>query len=458
MKKKSLIVASILPMMMLTACGNPGTSQPGGSTPPAANYVVNITENDLAPFKSSPVNIKFWNPINGPDSGYLQNLIKYWNDKYGSYIYIDNDSLSEGDHYTRLFTSFANNSTADLTLIHSSRVPTFQKADRLRPMTNMLAKVGIEENQYVSSIWNASKFDNDMYALAWDIIPTVFYYNRKLIPTGYTEAMIQDDTFTMDQMLEMMIAGYKHSPIKNKKTYGMAFNFAFTENPFISFLYQLGGKPVDVNNPKEPLFAGSEGVGAANAIISIPGAKNESGQAVSSESGSNHLNIFGQGRALFTIDGLWSTESLVLKNNTVDTGIALLPRANATAERTTFGDSHVFTTFKNNNNTAHKDDAMGLIIKFLTDNSVEWCKGGKVAVRPVDASNSEYQALPWAFISQKLDRINTPEKIYTFNTITTPLGECISELCEKVANGETVDVQAALTACANEAREAANNI
>lgn len=449
MKKKSLIVAAIIPMMMLTACGNPGTSNPDTS-----NYIINITEEDIAPFKSSPVTIDFWNPINGPDSGYLQNLVQCWNDNFGSYIRLVNDPLSESDHYTRILTSFADNSTADLTLIHSSRVPTYQRSGKLRPMTNMLEKVGITESQYVSNIWNASKFDDDMYALAWDIIPTVFYYNRHLIPEGYTEAMIQDDSFTIQQMVEMMVAAYKHSPLDNKKTYGAAFNFAFTENPFVSFLYQLGSKPVDAANPTIPLFNGNEGVAAANALMSIPFAKDGSGHTVSSESGSNHLHIFRQGRALFTIDGLWSTESLVANDKYLDTGIAMLPKANATAARTTFGDSHVFATFTNKNVSNHKDDAIGLIIKFLTDNSVEWCKGGKVAVRTQDAANADYQALPWAFISQKLDKVNIPEKVYTFNTISTPIGEYVSKLCE----GTLTDVQGALNDCADEAKQAAESI
>ncbi|MCR4911322.1 MAG: extracellular solute-binding protein [Bacilli bacterium] len=419
-----------------------------------SEYIMNITNDDVADFVDSPVTIKFWNPITGPDAGNLQNLVKFWNDTYGDYIRIANDPLAENDHYTRIFTSFSDNSTADLTLIHSSRVPVFQRANRLRPMTSMLSKVGISSDQYLESIWNANVYGEDVYALAWDIIPTVFYYNRHLIPEGYTEEMIHSDDFTIEDMEEMMKLAYVHSPVLTKRTYGMSFNYAFTENPFISLLYQGGGKPVDESAPTVPTFNGPEGYAAAEALRSIPFTSNADGIKVTSESGSNHLNIFAQGRALFTIDGLWSTNSLVLNNDKVDTGVAFLPKVNDNATRCTYGDSHVFATFTNKNQSEHKDEAIGLVIKFLVDNSLEWYKGGKVAVRNADINNETYKALPWAFVSQKLDKVVLPQKLYTFSTICNTTGEYISKLCE----GTLTDVQDALDKCASDAKDLAENL
>ncbi|MCR4660380.1 MAG: extracellular solute-binding protein [Clostridia bacterium] len=444
------IVLSIVSILMLPGCSVvSGTDEVDPGEGEDTEYVMNITSDDVASFKDSPVNIKFWNPITGPDAGNLQNLVRYWNDTYGNYIKISNDPLAENDHYTRILTSFSDNSTADLTLIHSSRVPVYQRANKLRPMTSMLSKVGISSDQYLESIWNASVFDNDVYALAWDIIPTVFYYNRKLIPEGYTEEMIHSDDFTVATMQEMMKAAYVHNPVLSKRTYGMAFNYAFTENPFISMLYQMGGKPVEDSNPTVPLFNGAEGVAAAEALRSIPFTENEDGYKTASESGSNHLNIFRQGRALFTIDGLWSTNSLVAQNEQIDTGVAFLPKVNESATRCTYGDSHVFATFTNNSQSEHKDEAIGLVIKFLVDNSLEWYEGGKVAVRNADINNKKYQELPWAFISQKLDKVVLPQKVYTYSTITGATGEYISKLCE----GTLTDVQAALNDCASDASD-----
>lgn len=442
----------ILPIIALSSCTV--VSEESSDPQTTITYADSMTDAELAPFKNSPVNIKFWNPISGPDSGNLQNLIKYWNNTYGDYISISNDSLAEGDHYTRLYTSFSDNSTADLTLIHSSTIPVFERANKLRPMNEMLAKVGINSSQYLESIWNSTIYNNNIYGLAWDILPTVCFYNRHLIPEGYTEEMIHDENFTIADMQEMMKQVYVHHPSLSKRTFGMSFNYAFTENPFTSFLYQLGGQIVDSSNPKNPVFNSQAGVDAATAFVGIPFTKNDAGYKVSSESGSNHLTVFSQGRALFTIDGLWSTNSLVLDNEDVDTGVALLPKATADGERSTYGDSHVFATFKNKNQSAHKDDAMGLVIRFLAENSLEWCKGGKVAVRNDDINDPEYIKLPWAFISQKLDKIVPPEQVYTYSTIKGTLGEYISKLCE----GTLTNVKAALDQCASDARDLANNI
>jgi ABC-type glycerol-3-phosphate transport system substrate-binding protein len=443
--KKKLFLLPILSLSALVGCGGKGGFD--------GNIVSSISETDFVDFIGQKTTISFWNPITGPDSGNLQNLVKYWNDNYGQYVKIDSDSLSENDHYTRITTSFSNNATADLCLIHSSRIPHYVRSEKLRDMSSIVSSVGISKDQYLDEAWEPNVINDKLYGLTWDIIPTVMYYNKDLIPEGYLEADIHSDSFTVDTMIEMMKKAFVNDPMVNRRIYGASFNYAFTENPFLSFLYQLGGKPVDVSNPVEPLFNSSEGVLAAEALMKIPHAKSLDGARLASESGSNHLNIFRQGRALFTIDGLWSANDLV-KNTKVNTGIAFLPKVNENAVRNTFGDSHVFASFVNKNNSPLKDKALGLILKFLSENSLYWCEGGKVAVRHQDINDAAYLKMPWAFVSSKLDKVCPPEKVYTFNTITNPIGEACSLLCE----GTRSDVQATLDEYAGYAKDLAKEL
>ena len=48
----------------------------------------------------------------------------------------------------------------------------------------------------------------------------------------------------------------------------------------------------------------------------------------------------------------------------------------------------------------------------------------------------------------------SPDKVYTFDTLSNPLGKYVSELCE----GTMTDVQAAINQAAQDAKQAAEKI
>ncbi len=408
----------------------------GGSTSDG-EIIMNITDDEIKEFKKNPISISFWSPITGPDSAYFQNIIKTWNDTYGQYIKVNSDPLDEEAHYTRILTSFKDNSTADITLIHKQRLARYYRTGRLRDMTSIVSNAGLSKSQYVDGAWDAGIYDNKMYALTLDYIPTLLYYNRKLIPEGYSEADILSGNFTYEKMCEMAAAAYVHSPVSSKRVFGFAFNYGFCEEPFISNLYSLGGKAVDSSNPKQPLYNDAKSLEAVKAIESIPFTKTSDGYKMASESGADHRKVFKAAKALFTIDGLWSTTSLVFHNENVDTGITYMPSVNSTSDRVTYSDSHMFVCFNNKNTSDARDKAISLFLKYYVNNDLYWCKSGKVAARTVTAENDEYSALEWGFVSTDSNKVIVPENIYSYQTITSHAAETISEICEGKGNDHT---------------------
>lgn len=434
------IIAILLVLLTLSgtmvACGNPNAD--------------NGPSNDALQ-SGAAVTITFWNPITGPDATYMQELVRDFNVAHEGQIYVKADAQAEANHYQRILTSFTDNSTADLCLVHKSRVPSFYRQNKLRDMTEVLDSQGIKAEDYVGDNWTSGEFDGKMYAMTYDVLPIVLFYNRLLIPEGYTEEDILSDDFTVDKMLEMMKAAYVDAPMASKKTYGMAFNYSFTEPMFMSFLVQQGGAAVSADAPTLPTFNNEKGYAAAEAVMSMPFATTDAGQKVSSESGADHLNTFAQGRALFTIDGIWSAPSTCNKTERVDAGVALLPRMSADAERSVVGDGHSFVMFNNGNTSSEKDAAIAVFIKYLIDNSGTWCQGGKVAARAEIAGDPEYQKLEWAYLSGKLENIISPVKVYTYDTIVEPIGKYVALLCE----GDEADVKKNIDKAASDARQSA---
>lgn len=399
------------------------------------------------------ITIKFWNPITGPDSVYMQDLVDQFNKDNRGEIKVDADPLAEAAHYTRITTSFQDNSSADIALVHQSRLASLDDAGKLRDMTDFLASIGVKSDDYVGDVWTNCSFDGKMKAAPYDVLPIILYYNRDLIPDGYTEEQILADDFSIELMREMMAAAYVHSGRPTNITYGMAFNYSFTDSMFMSFYAQLDGDIVSADDPTEPLYSNASGYAAAEAVKSIALVTDSEGRKVCSASGSDHLNIFGQGRALFTIDGIWSAPDAV---DSVNCGTVMLPKIQDADARKCSADGHSFVMFENSNTSDERDAAIVKFMKYLIDNSGRWCEGGKIAARKDIASDTEYQKLEWAHMSNRLDNIKLPVIVYTFDEITKPIGRELSKVCEDKAGAPTA--MKAIQDAADAGRQAAKAI
>ena len=436
--------------------GTASNASDGGST--TGDLVNNITDEELAAYKASPITLTFWSPIVGPDAGYFQDIVTNWNTNYGNWIRISSDPLEEEAHYTRILTSFTDQTTADICLIHKQRLARYEKTGKLRDMSSIIANAGIEESQYIDGAWDDGFINNKQIGLVADYLPTLLFYNKKLIPEGYTEEDILSDDFTYEKLCEMAQAGYVHHAVSSKRKYGFAFNYGYCEEPFITNLAGLGAEPVKADNPTTPLYNSDAAFQAVKAIESIPFTFKD-GNKIASASGSDHRKVFKGGKALFTMDGLWSAESLVLHNNTVDTGIAFLPKVNASAQRLCYSDAHTFVTFTNKNVSDARDGAISLFLKYFTANTLHWCKSGKVAARKDVAANEEYKKLDWSFVSDKFASVVTPGKIYSYQTITSHAAETISTICEGKGNdGTTAYTDEEIKSMLNTSVEEAKNL
>lgn len=178
--KKSLKLFAVSIAAFMTAATMAGLASCGG---------------DDALKSEAKVTLSYWNSISGSDSEYMQNLVRDFNEDYKGEIYVENDTLLEDAHYQRILTSFTDASTADICLVHKSRLAAFERQERLRDMTEIISSAGISADDYVSDVWDSGVFDDKVYALPYDVLPVVLYYNRELIPEGYTEEQIRSDDF-----------------------------------------------------------------------------------------------------------------------------------------------------------------------------------------------------------------------------------------------------------------------
>jgi multiple sugar transport system substrate-binding protein len=366
------------------------------------------------------VTLTFWNPITGPDGAYVQKLIYDFNKEHKNNIEIKMQSLPEAEYYTKIIAGITDKDLPDVAMLHQVRLAQFVRSGILQDMTQYCESNGYVKEDYFQGAWEAGVFDGKIYALPYDILPMALYYNKEMIPAGYTENDIAQG-LTFAKFLQMAAAATDKSASSSKDhKYGISFNYAYTHPVFSAFLTQLGGKVVSSDEPAEPLFGDAKGVRAAQYLKDIISSQTVSG------SGVNHISIFVQGRALFTMDGVWTAPEF----SNVNYGIVPLP---IVAGKTSKGisDGHSFVRFKNNQeSTEARENAFSVFIKYMTDKSGYWAESGKLPALRSVAGSEAYRALPWAPLSDKLEALVSPDKVYTYSVMMDHLAVNMSKVCE----------------------------
>ena len=307
-----------------------------------------------------------------------------------------------------------------------------------------MASQSIEAEDYDATAWQNGVFDGGLYAIPYDLIPVVLYYNKDLIPEGCTEQDILDG-LTFDEF-DDMVRKATADPDPNDTSdniYGWAFNYAQTSLYFNNWLAQAGQFLVEEDDPTEPTFNTDEGLQIATALNDLVDA------GTVTRSGTNHFTVFQQGRALFAIDGVWQMTSADYAAESIglNYGMAGMPIM--------FGDtskvltrSHCFTMLENNDSTEEKRQATIFFIRYLIEHSMYWMASGKLSVRNDVAQLDEYQALPVASVEQELV---TMPLVSTYGIMKNEINETMALLCE----GDIATPQEAITRAYNDAREQA---
>ena len=455
----------ILGLIGLTACGttedptvtpteDPTTDPTEDPTSDECEIVFNVDESEFGDGKNSRTTLTFWNPITGDDSGYMQELVQAWNNKFGKSFKISTTSNAEASHYEKIDIALNNNTAPDIAIVHTDRLAYYQYKGVIRDLTSWKDNMHIYDDDYVNDTLSIAEFDDKLYAVPYDYIPTLLYYNKELIPSGYTEEDILSSDFTVDKMIEMAKKAYVYNTKESKITYGISFNYSYTEKPFLNFLYQQGGKVISSSNDRKAAYACEEGYNAATALMNMPTTKVDD-HKIAQDSGVDHINIFAQGRALFTIDGIWSMPSLLKHTDTVDTGLCYLPKVNSSVtRRNTYANAHCFACFSNKSGSTLKDTGIQLFLRYINANSAYWCQSGKVAIRKDTLASKAYTKLEWAFCSDDLTLMDLPEKKFTFNYLIKYLPNNVSILCE----GQSTDVKAKIDAAAKAGEDLAGNL
>ncbi|HLW89894.1 MAG TPA: ABC transporter substrate-binding protein [Roseiarcus sp.] len=344
--------------------------------------------------------IVWWDFLSGGDGVRMKAMIQKFNAENPD-IEIQPTTLEWGvPFYTKVQTSAAVGQGPDVMTYHLSRLPLGVSTGTLRPYSmDELKAVGLGENDYFPTDWDAAHVDGKLYGVPLDIHSIILYYNKDALKAA---GLLGDDGLPkgLDGLDNFSAALKKLTG--GKTQYGLSFassDGATIWRIFYTLLNQQSGDFLT----DDKILAGDSQAKAVKATGAIADwiAK---GYAPKLTEYPASIALFTSGKAAFHINGVWEVPTMVdlAKNGKLGFEFGAIQIPTLFDHPATWADSHSFAIPERKGNPVPKEkvEAIMKVIAWMNKNSIMWASAGHIpAYKPVTETPDYKQMQPNATYS-----------------------------------------------------------
>jgi multiple sugar transport system substrate-binding protein len=413
-----LVILSLL----LSACGVPDTEE--------TDVPVSETSEEAAESACGTVELEYWNPFTGPDGPYMGEMVNAFNASHPDIVVT---MTSMGEYYTQLSTAAAADTLPDVAIVHADQIATQVFRNVLRPIDNLVTDMGIDGSDFPVAVWGAGEVAGHRYSIPLDIHPMTMFYNADLLTAaGFSVPPTTGEEFAA-------IAG----AITNEENYGFDITGGFpVQQIFQMLLAQFGGSEFSADGTAAT-WNSPAGVQAMQWMLDAQANWSAPNLEVDAE-----LNAFKAGGVGIVWNGIWQTTNVTGEGVEFDGRATAVPQIGP--QMAVWAGSHQLTLPSQGTIDPCKDEAAGIFIKYLLENSVTWAKAGQIPASASVRASAEFQAIqPQASIASSVEYAIFPPSIPGITDAFGPLGEAVGALM----NGTATDIQATLDDAAVRANE-----
>jgi len=296
------------------------------------------------------------------------------------------------DYYQKVPAAVATGNGPDLGIMHVDQLATNAARGVVLPLDDVAASLGLNEADFSPPVWRAGVYKGKRYGIPLDVHPLGMFYNKKVLqqagldpdkpPTNNAEYLA-----ALDALKAKGIQGHWASP------------FPFTGTfQFDSLIWQFGGNIFDEQGTKA-LFAEQPGVQALTWLVDLV-RKGYSPRNVAQDA---DLVALQNGKAAFNWNGIWTINTL-RQSKGLEWGVSALPQIGT--QRAAWANSHNFVQFKQRSQDQNKLTAGKVFINYISQQSLEWAKGGQVPARKEIRESQGFKALKeQAAIGTQIDNL-----------------------------------------------------
>lgn len=333
-----------------------------------------------------PIVIQFWNGFTGPDGKTMEALVHQFQDANHD-VHVRMQIIPWGTYYDKLTLSLAYSSAPDLFVLHAERVPEFASFGTLRPLGDLYAaaRPPLTAADFAPVPWRASFYQGRQYALPLDVHPIGLYYNTRL----FREAGIVDahgrarppatwsDFLADARKMTRDIDG-------DGRPDQWGFVFTFQRTNWLTFAAQWGGGILSPDGGACAMATppSLEAIRRMRELIYLD-------RVAPKPEGVDAWLAFRQGKVAMALEGIYMLASLEEQPGLQFAG-APAPRFGPRPG--VWGSSHMLC--QPAGIAPEHARATWRLMRFLSDHSLLWAKGGQVPTRLAVLRSREFAALP----------------------------------------------------------------
>jgi multiple sugar transport system substrate-binding protein len=345
--------ALFLPLLALAGCRVPSTSVDG------------------------VVELRFWNGFSGPDGKAMEQIVRDFNASQKD-IRVKMQIVPWSTYYDKVTLGLASKDAPDVFVLHSHRVPEYATHQALAPMDDFLTESKMGPKDFVPLAWGAGTWQGKRYGLPLDCHPLGMYYNADM----FRKAGIEKPPATKEEFLDVAKRLTKDTNGDGRPD---QWGFAITDLHLVgsTLFFQYGASLLDKDGKRAALDTpgGRESLRFLRSLVTEY-------KVAPDTTGDDSWVAFQTGKVGMAFQGIWMIDAL---ERQATFKYAAAPTPILGPEKKVWAGSHILSIPAYLE--ADRQKAAWTFIRYLSDHSLAWAKGGQVPVRPHILNSKEFQDL-----------------------------------------------------------------
>lgn len=375
--------------------------------------------------------LRFWHGFTSKDGETMLELVRRFNREHPD-IQVEVQRIPWATYYNKLFVAGLAERAPDVFVSHAIMLARLERGGFIQPVDELMAGAApIDASDIDPVAWRAVELDGRHLGVPLDVLPLGLYYNRTLLRTaGLVDA--SGEARPPRDWDEFVLAIRRLNRDDNGDGRREQWGFLFEGTPFIA-LYTLmlqhgggilsaDGQQARLNTPENiAALQKARWLTVDEKLVPPPGDETA-------------WTSFLQGRVGLFLGGVFMLGGLD-RQRSLDFGVAPVPQFGSA--QAIWGDSHVLCLPRAQDDARRK--AAWRFIRYLSDHSAEWARGGQVPVRRSQRETAAFRGLP----AQTVFARSVPDVRYLPNvpSIATILRD-VRFACEQVVRGAATPEEA----------------
>lgn len=367
------VSAGALALGGLSACGGgkSATDQGGGNNEASG-------DGGKGGYDGPAVTLAFWNGFTGGDGAYMKKIVDAFHKEHDN-IKVEFNTMQWSDFYTKLPTAVSSGKGPDICVMHVDSVATNAARNVIQPLDDVAKALDLKGDDFAEVPWKAGIYKDKRYSLPLDVHPLGFFYNKAVMEKAGLDP--EQPPMTHDAYMDAL------DKLKGKGIKGhWASPHLFTGGQSMqSLVYQFGGSMYN-DDATEATWNSPEAVKAFEWWLGLV----KDGHSPSKVAQDADFIALQNGECAFNWNGIWAINTLGEKKD-LEWDVVRLP--NIGGQDAAWSSSHQMALPVQKKPDENKQQASRVFLNYVSEQSVEWAKGGQVPARTEVRESEEFKKL-----------------------------------------------------------------